>query len=88
VKTNKDRTEGRVVKPLILYSTRGFYIANILKKEVSRNDVCNFTRFYYEVIIHYYNKIKVKSRISEVTKRIFGDKESKLLWNKSFYHTN
>ena len=59
-----------------LYSTRSSYVTNILEEGVSRDDVCKLTGHSYEVMTRHYDRMKMRNRIPEVTKRMYGKKDN------------
>ena len=58
-----------------LYSTRSSFVTNILEEGVSRDDVCKLTGHSYEVMTRHYDRMKMRNRIPEVTKRMYGKKD-------------
>ena len=57
-----------------LYSTRSSYVINILEEGVSRDDVSKLSGHSYEVMTRHYDRLKMRNRIPEVTKRMYGKK--------------
>ncbi len=58
-----------------LYSTRSSYVTNILEKGVNLDDVCKLTGHSYDVMTRHYDRMKMRNRIPEVTKRMYGKKD-------------
>ena len=58
-----------------LYSTRSSYVTNMLEEGVSSDDVCRLTGHSYEVMRRHYDRMKMRNRIPEVTKRTYGRKD-------------
>ena len=58
-----------------LYSTRSSYVTNILEEGVSRDDVCKLTGHSYEVMTRHYDRMRMRNRIPEVTKRMYGKRD-------------
>ena len=55
-----------------LYSTRSSFVTNLLEEGVSRDDVCKLTGHSYSVMTRHYDRMKMRNRIPEVTKRTLG----------------
>ena len=55
-----------------LYSTRSSFVTNLLEEGVSRDDVCKLSGHNYQVMTRHYDRMKMRNRIPEVTKRNYG----------------
>ena len=57
-----------------LYSTRSSFVTNLLEEGVSADDVCKLTGHSYSIMRLHYDRMKMRNRIPEVTKRQYGKK--------------
>ena len=55
-----------------LYSTRSPFVINLLEEGVSSDVVCKLTGHSYSVMTRHYDRMKMRNRIPEVTKRTLG----------------
>ena len=58
-----------------LYSTRSSFVTNLLEEGVSADDVCKLTGHSYSIMRRHYDRMKMRNRIPEVTKRQYGKKD-------------
>lgn len=58
-----------------LYSTRSSFVTNLLEEGVSRDDVCKLTGHSYSVMTRHYDRMQMRNRIPQVTKRMHGKKD-------------
>ena len=58
-----------------LYSTRSSFVTNLLEEGVSADDVCKLTGHSYFILRRHYDRMKMRNRIPEVTKRRYGQKD-------------
>ena len=58
-----------------LYSTRSSLVINLLEEVVSADDVCKLTGHSYSVMRRHYDRMKMRNRIPEVTRRQYGKKD-------------
>ena len=58
-----------------LYSTRSSYVTNQLEEGVDVQDVCKMTGHSYRVMTRHYDRMQMRNRIPEVTKRRFGKRD-------------
>ena len=57
-----------------LYSTRSSFVTNLLEQGVSSDDVCKLTGHSYSIMRRHYDRMKMRNRIPEVTRRQYGKK--------------
>ena len=57
-----------------LYVTRSPFVTNIQEEVVNRDDVYKLTGHSYEVMTRHYDRMKMRDRIPEVTKTMYGKK--------------
>jgi len=55
-----------------LYSTRSSFVTNLLEEGVSADYACKLTGHSYFVMRRYYDRMKTRNRIPEVTRRQYG----------------
>lgn len=58
-----------------LYSTRSSFVGNLLEEGVSADDVCKWSGHSYSIMRRLYDRMKMRNRIPEVTKRRYGKKD-------------
>ena len=58
-----------------LYSTRSSFVTNLLEEGVSADDVCKLTGHSYSIMRRHYDRMKMRNRIPEVTRRRYGKKD-------------
>ena len=49
-------------------------MTNTLEEGVSRDDVCKLTGHSYSVMTRHYDRMQMRNRIPQVTKRMYGKK--------------
>ena len=59
-----------------LYSTRSSFVTNLLEEGVSADDVCKFTGHSYSIMRRHYDRMKMRKRIPEVTRREYGKRQN------------
>ena len=57
-----------------LYSTRSSFVTNLLEEGVSADDVCKLIGHSYSIMRRHYDRMKMRNRIPEVTRRQYGKK--------------
>ena len=58
-----------------LYSARSSYVTNQLEEGVSTDDICLLTGHSYRILRRHYERLQMRKRLPEVTKRRYGMKD-------------